>query len=179
MLLLDEPLGALDLKLRQEMQIELKHIQQTVGITFIYVTHDQEEALSMSDRLAVFNAGQIEQIGSPAEVYERPATAFVANFVGTSNVLGRRARPCGPEKLRLEDPDYAPQPGEETRLGTIEDVVYLGPITRYVVRLEDGSALGVLAQNLAQTSTEVRAAQGRPVQVVWNGATPSPSRQNA
>ncbi len=91
-LLLDEPLGALDLKLRQEMQIELKHIQQTVGITFIYVTHDQEEALSMSDRLAVFNQGRIEQIGSPAEVYERPATAFVANFVGTSNVLGRRAR---------------------------------------------------------------------------------------
>ena len=101
-LLLDEPLGALDLKLRQEMQIELKHIQQTVGITFIYVTHDQEEALSMSDRLAVFNQGRIEQIGSPAEVYERPATAFVANFVGTSNVLGD-GRAVRPEKLRLED----------------------------------------------------------------------------
>ena len=93
-LLLDEPLGALDLKLRQEMQIELKQIQQTVGITFIYVTHDQEEALSMSDRLAVFNAGQIEQIGSPAEVYERPASVFVANFVGTSNVLGDGGAPC-------------------------------------------------------------------------------------
>src|SRR3954452_19351254 len=86
-MLLDEPLGALDLKLREEMQIELKHIQQTVGITFVYVTHDQEEALSMSDRLAVFNGGRIEQVGSPAEVYEQPATAFVANFVGTSNVL--------------------------------------------------------------------------------------------
>ena len=168
-LLLDEPLGALDLKLRQEMQIELKHIQQTVGITFIYVTHDQEEALSMSDRLAVFNAGQIEQIGSPAEVYERPASAFVANFVGTSNVLGD-GRAVRPEKLRLESLDYASLPGEQSRLGTIEDVVYLGPITRYVVRLEDGSALGVLAQNLSQTSTEVRAAQGRPVQVVWNDA---------
>jgi putative spermidine/putrescine transport system ATP-binding protein len=167
-LLLDEPLGALDLKLRQEMQIELKRIQQTVGITFVYVTHDQEEALSMSDRLAVFNQGRIEQVGSPAEVYEQPATEFVANFVGTSNVLadGRAVRP---EKLRLENAAYAPQEGEETRLGTIEDVVYLGPITRYVVRLEDGSALGVLAQNLAQTSTEVRAAQGRPVQVVWRG----------
>ena len=169
MLLLDEPLGALDLKLRQEMQIELKHIQQTVGITFIYVTHDQEEALSMSDRLAVFNQGRIEQIGSPAEVYERPATAFVANFVGTSNVLGDGTA-VRPEKLRIEEPGYAAQAGEETRRGTIEDVVYLGPITRYVVRLEDGAALGVLAQNLAQTSTEVRAAQGRPVEVVWNGA---------
>ena len=166
-LLLDEPLGALDLKLRQEMQIELKHIQQTVGITFIYVTHDQEEALSMSDRLAVFNQGRIEQTGSPAEVYERPATAFVANFVGTSNVLGD-GRAVRPEKLRLEDLAYVPVAGEESRRGTIEDVVYLGPITRYVVRLEDGSALGVLAQNLAQTSTEVRAAQGRPVQVVWD-----------
>jgi putative spermidine/putrescine transport system ATP-binding protein len=166
-LLLDEPLGALDLKLRQEMQIELKHIQQTVGITFIYVTHDQEEALSMSDRLAVFSHGRIEQIGSPAEVYERPASAFVANFVGTSNVLGD-GRVVRPEKLRLEDLAYLPVAGEEVRQGAIEDVVYLGPITRYVVRLEDGSALGVLAQNLAQTSTQVRAARGRPVQVVWD-----------
>jgi putative spermidine/putrescine transport system ATP-binding protein len=86
-LLLDEPLGALDLKLREEMQIELKAIQQQVGITFIYVTHDQEEALTMSDRLAVFNRGRIEQVGAPADVYERPATAFVAGFVGTSNLL--------------------------------------------------------------------------------------------
>jgi ABC-type Fe3+/spermidine/putrescine transport system ATPase subunit len=86
-LLLDEPLGALDLKLRQEMQIELKHIQESVGITFLYVTHDQEEALTMSDRIAVFNNGRIEQIGTPAEVYERPATPFVAGFVGTSNLF--------------------------------------------------------------------------------------------
>ena len=86
-LLLDEPLGALDLKLRQEMQIELKHIQESVGITFLYVTHDQEEALTMSDRIAVFNEGRIEQIGTPAEVYERPATPFVAGFVGTSNLF--------------------------------------------------------------------------------------------
>jgi len=168
-LLLDEPLGALDLKLRQEMQIELKHIQQSVGITFVYVTHDQEEALSMSDRLAVFNQGRIEQVGTPADVYERPETAFVANFVGTSNVLGDGLA-VRPEKMRIEDTGYAAQAGEESRRGTIEDVVYLGPITRYVVRLEDGSALGVLAQNLAQTSTEVRAAQGRPVQVVWSGS---------
>jgi putative spermidine/putrescine transport system ATP-binding protein len=168
-LLLDEPLGALDLKLRQEMQIELKHIQQSVGITFVYVTHDQEEALSMSDRLAVFNQGRIEQVGTPADVYEQPQTEFVANFVGTSNVLadGLAIRP---EKLRLEAPGYTPRAGEEARTGTIEDVVYLGPITRYVVRLADGSALGVLAQNLAQTSTEVRAAHSRPVQVVWHGS---------
>jgi putative spermidine/putrescine transport system ATP-binding protein len=88
-LLLDEPLGALDLKLRQEMQLELKSLQQDVGITFVYVTHDQDEALTMSDRLAVFNQGRIEQLGAPAEVYERPQSAFVAGFVGVSNVLER------------------------------------------------------------------------------------------
>jgi putative spermidine/putrescine transport system ATP-binding protein len=88
-LLLDEPLGALDLKLRQEMQSELKRIQQEVGITFVYVTHDQEEALTMSDRLAVMNAGQIEQVGTPIEVYERPASEFVAGFIGVSNLIDR------------------------------------------------------------------------------------------
>ena len=92
-LLLDEPLGALDLKLRQEMQVELKRIQRQIGITFIYVTHDQEEALTMSDRLAVFRDGQIEQIGPPGDVYERPATEFVASFVGTSNVIDTPERP--------------------------------------------------------------------------------------
>ena len=115
MLLLDEPLGALDLKLREEMQIELKAIQREVGITFIYVTHDQDEALTMSDRMAVFNEGRIEQVGTPAEVYERPATAFVAGFVGTSNLLrGEVARAIvgedgtftvRPEKIRLAEPD--------------------------------------------------------------------------
>ena len=118
-LLLDEPLGALDLKLRQAMQIELKEIQQEVGLTFIYVTHDQEEALTMSDRLAVFSHGRIEQVGTPAEVYERPATGFVAGFVGVSNVLDGRGGPRGrrasraavtirPEKIamrRAGDPD--------------------------------------------------------------------------
>ena len=100
-LLLDEPLGALDLKLRQEMQIELKRIQQEVGLTFVYVTHDQEEALTMSDRLAVFNAGRIEQLGAPAEVYERPATRFVAGFVGTSNLLPGRVE--GSDAIRLDE----------------------------------------------------------------------------
>ncbi len=121
-LLLDEPLGALDLKLREEMQIELKAIQQEVGITFIYVTHDQEEALAMSDRLAVFNNGLIEQVGAPAEVYERPATRFVAGFVGTSNLLtGDVARQIvgesgtftvRPEKIHLSEPDSAVGPDE-------------------------------------------------------------------
>ena len=104
-LLLDEPLGALDLKLREEMQIELKAIQQQVGITFIYVTHDQEEALTMSDRMAVFNAGRIEQLGSPAEVYEHPATRFVAGFVGTSNLLsGDVARADRRSSRHVHDP---------------------------------------------------------------------------
>ena len=102
-LLLDEPLGALDLKLRQELQIELKQLQQELGMTFVYVTHDQEEALTMSDRIAVFNQGRIEQIGSPAEMYEHPATTFVAGFIGTSNILERGGRTftVRPEKIRL------------------------------------------------------------------------------
>ena len=102
-LLLDEPLGALDLKLRQEMQIELKSIQREVGITFVYVTHDQEEALTMSDRLAVFNQGRIEQIGPPAEVYEHPQSEFIAGFVGVSNVIERDGRryTVRPEKINL------------------------------------------------------------------------------
>src|SRR4029077_12580291 len=106
-LLLDEPLGALDLKLRQEMQIELKRIQREVGITFIYVTHDQEEALTMSDRVAVLNQGHVEQVASPADVYERPATEFVAGFIGVSNIIDRDGRrvTVRPEKVRLLTPD--------------------------------------------------------------------------
>jgi putative spermidine/putrescine transport system ATP-binding protein len=176
-LLLDEPLGALDLKLREEMQIELKAIQQQVGITFIYVTHDQEEALTMSDRLAVFNAGRIEQLGSPAEVYERPATRFVAGFVGTSNLLtGDVARSIigrdgtftiRPEKIRLAEPDAVVGPDEAGAAGTIQDVVYLGPDTRYIVGLDAGSRLVVTQQNLATTSTEALADQGKAVRLVW------------
>ena len=119
-LLLDEPLGALDLKLRQEMQIELKTIQEQVGITFIYVTHDQDEALAMSDRMAIFNRGRIEQVGTPAEVYERPATAFVAGFVGTSNLLGGEAAEAILGRARhvhrpaREDPHLEAEPGEPT-----------------------------------------------------------------
>ncbi len=176
-LLLDEPLGALDLKLREEMQIELKAIQQQVGITFIYVTHDQEEALTMSDRLAVFNAGRIEQLGSPAEVYEHPATRFVAGFVGTSNLLrGEVAASIlgtagtftiRPEKIRLADPDSAVGPDESSAPGVIREVVYLGPDTRYMVVLDAGSELVVTQQNLATSSTEALAQQGKAVRLVW------------
>jgi putative spermidine/putrescine transport system ATP-binding protein len=176
-LLLDEPLGALDLKLREEMQIELKAIQQQVGITFIYVTHDQEEALTMSDRLAVFNAGRIEQVGAPAEVYERPATRFVAGFVGTSNllsgdvaqtILGRLGTfTIRPEKIRLAPPDATPGPDESSASGTIQSVVYLGPDTRYVVDLDAGARLVVTEQNLTTTSTEVLEQQGKAVRLIW------------
>ena len=138
-LLLDEPLGALDLKLRQDMQIELKRIQQEVGITFVYVTHDQEEALTMSDRLAVFNAGRIEQVGSPADVYEHPQTEFVAGFVGVSNVLertlsGRTSRfTVRPEKIRILAEHETPEDGAHTEAGEISEVVYVGMVTRYAV----------------------------------------------
>jgi putative spermidine/putrescine transport system ATP-binding protein len=176
-LLLDEPLGALDLKLREEMQIELKAIQQQVGITFIYVTHDQEEALTMSDRLAVFNAGRIEQLGSPAEVYERPKTRFVAGFVGTSNlltgdvakaVLGRAGTfTIRPEKIHLHDRDHEVAGDETGATGVVQDVVYVGPDTRYVVALDAGTTLVVTRQNLETSSTEALALEGKPVRLVW------------
>jgi putative spermidine/putrescine transport system ATP-binding protein len=176
-LLLDEPLGALDLKLREEMQLELKAIQRDVRITFIYVTHDQEEALTMSDRLAVFNRGRIEQTGSPAEMYEHPATAFVAGFVGTSNLVrGDAAKALvgddglftvRPEKIRLAERGAAVADGEVGADGTIRNVVYLGPDTRYIVALDAGSELVVTQQNLTRTSMEALAAQGQPVRLVW------------
>jgi putative spermidine/putrescine transport system ATP-binding protein len=176
-LLLDEPLGALDLKLREEMQIELKAIQHAVGITFIYVTHDQEEALTMSDRIAVFNLGRIEQVGSPAEVYERPATEFVAGFVGTSNLLrGAVAeRVFGtagtftvrPEKIRMAEPGAVVAADEIGVDGQIREVVYLGSDTRYHVALEAGSELVVTQQNLVTSSMEALAAEGRPTRLIW------------
>jgi putative spermidine/putrescine transport system ATP-binding protein len=176
-LLLDEPLGALDLKLREEMQIELKQIQQQVGITFIYVTHDQEEALTMSDRLAVFNNGLIEQVGTPAEVYEQPATRFVAGFVGTSNLLaGEVAKTIigrvgtftvRPEKIRLAEPEATVADNEISALGRIRQVVYLGPDTRFVVALDAGSQLVVTQQNLATSSMEALALEGKAVRLVW------------
>jgi putative spermidine/putrescine transport system ATP-binding protein len=176
-LLLDEPLGALDLKLREQMQVELKAIQREVGITFVFVTHDQEEALTMSDRIAVFNAGQIEQVGTPAEVYERPATEFVAGFVGTSNLLrGDAARSIlgkdgvfsvRPEKIHMADPDEPLGHGVHAALGTVREVVYVGSGTRYVVDLEVGGTLVALQQNQRASSMEVLAMRGKQVRLVW------------
>ena len=178
-LLLDEPLGALDLKLRQEMQLELKGIQRQVGITFVYVTHDQEEALAMSDRIAIFNGGRIEQIGSPAELYENPTTPFVAGFVGVSNVLGggwaRRLTgdeaplTVRPEKIHLMPAD-APPPGPDQCMveGRIRDVVYLGMYTRYLVELDATTVLTVVQQNLQTTSMDVHSARGRQIRLVWD-----------
>jgi len=168
-LLLDEPLGALDLKLRQEMQIELKRIQQEVGITFLYVTHDQEEALTMSDRVAVFNHGLIEQVGSPADVYERPETEFVAGFVGVSNVLVRSGRrfTIRPEKIHLLGEDETAEPGMQLERGVVQEVVYVGMVTRYVVALDAGDTLVVVRQNLERSSAETLADRGRRVQLAW------------
>lgn len=176
-LLLDEPLGALDLKLRQQMQFELKSIQQRVGITFIYVTHDQEEALTMSDRIAVFNQGQIEQVGSPAEIYEHPATSFVAGFVGISNLIsGATAeRITGfnemfsirPEKIQLAPPETPVSWDQYSADGVVRDVVYLGLYTRYLIELEGGGDLVVIQQNLNSTSMDVLSARGQPVRLLW------------
>jgi putative spermidine/putrescine transport system ATP-binding protein len=177
-LLLDEPLGALDLKLRQQMQVELKAIQRRVGLTFVYVTHDQEEALTMSDRLAVLNSGRIEQVGTPADVYERPATGFVAGFVGVSNVLsGQAARAITgqpgavtirPEKIRMVEVEHEPAPGENSAVGHVREVVYLGAHTRYAVELDAGGSLVVLQQNLATSSMEALEVRGRVVRLVWD-----------
>jgi putative spermidine/putrescine transport system ATP-binding protein len=177
-LLLDEPLGALDLKLREEMQIELKTIQQELGITFIFVTHDQDEALTMSDRIAVFNQGKIEQVGSPAEVYEAPRTAFVAGFVGTSNLLtGETAKAITgadgtftvrPEKIQIADPDAVVNQDDCAATGTVRDVVYVGINTRYIVTLDGGGELVVVQQNLSTSSMDALAAKGRRVKLVWS-----------
>jgi putative spermidine/putrescine transport system ATP-binding protein len=168
-LLLDEPLGALDLKLREQMQVELKQIQRDVGITFVFVTHDQDEALTMSDRVAVFDNGRICQVGTPEEVYERPATPFVAGFVGTSNLLtgsvaaqliGRDGTfSVRPEKIVLA-PSGTP--------GTVAEVIYAGPITRYVVDLDAGARMVVVEQNQrtgsASSLSELR---GKSVFLSW------------
>jgi putative spermidine/putrescine transport system ATP-binding protein len=183
-LLLDEPLGALDLKLRQEMQIELKDIQQEVGLTFIYVTHDQEEALTMSDRLAVFNHGQIEQIGTPAEVYERPATGFVAGFVGVSNVLdGDQAQAIAgdpqaftirPEKIAMAETGDAFGPEDCSATGTVKEVVYLGAVTRYIVQLDGGGTLVVMQQNLTTSSMEALQVRGKAFRLIWRRSNNRP-----
>ncbi|MEU4240560.1 ABC transporter ATP-binding protein [Actinoplanes sp. NPDC026619] len=168
-LLLDEPLGALDLKLREQMQVELKEIQRDVGITFVFVTHDQDEALTMSDRVAVFDTGRIAQVGTPEEVYERPSTPFVAGFVGTSNLLtgsvaeslvGKKGTfSIRPEKIALV---------EEGIPGTVAEVIYAGPITRYVVDLDAGVRVTVVEQNQRTPTAALAELRGKPVHLTWH-----------
>jgi putative spermidine/putrescine transport system ATP-binding protein len=155
-LLLDEPLGALDLKLREQMQIELAQIQRESGITFVLVTHDQDEALTLADRIVVFREGRVEQDGPAHEVYERPASAFVANFVGTSNVIdGVSVRP---EKITLG-------PGARGVEGVVEELVYTGATTRIVVGRPDGSTLSALVLNGPGTTVPAR---GESVRLSWS-----------
>jgi len=177
-LLLDEPLGALDLKLREQMQVELKAIQREVGITFLFVTHDQEEALTLSDRIAVFNNGRIEQIGTAAEVYEKPTSAFVAGFVGTSNLLRGEASKAlfgrdgsnsiRPEKLRLLPVGGETRSGERHADGRISEVVYAGPTTRFVIDLPAGTRLIALQQNDSSSSADVATMRGTGVRLAWS-----------
>ncbi|EKD9645787.1 ABC transporter ATP-binding protein [Escherichia coli] len=171
-LLLDEPLGALDLKLREQMQLELKKLQQSLGITFIFVTHDQGEALSMSDRVAVFNNGRIEQVDSPRDLYMRPRTPFVAGFVGTSNVFdGLMAEKlCGmtgsfalrPEHIRLNTP------GELQANGTIQAVQYQGAATRFELKLNGGEKLLVSQANMTGEELPATLTPGQQVMVSWS-----------
>ncbi len=173
-LLLDEPLGALDLKLRQQMQVELKQLQHELGIAFVFVTHDQDEALTLSDRIAVFNNGRIEQLGTPRELYEHPVSRFVADFVGTSNlfdrerawsVLGRRGEySIRPEKLALHTvPDTS---GSPSAAGTLVESVYAGNSIRRVVDLDAGVRISVLESNDRTHRTELD--RGTRVHVSWN-----------
>ncbi|XVU23097.1 ABC transporter ATP-binding protein [Actinoplanes sp. CA-054009] len=171
-LLLDEPLGALDLKLREQMQVELKQIQRDVGITFVFVTHDQDEALTMSDRVAVFDNGRVAQVGTPEEVYERPGTPFVAGFVGTSNLLtGEAARmvfgrdgahAVRPEKLTLNVDGEAGVPG------TVAEVIYAGPVTRFVVDLDAGARVTVVEQNRRTGTAALGEMRGKRVRLTWH-----------
>ena len=182
-LLLDEPLGALDLKLRQAMQLELKTLQREVGITFIYVTHDQEEALTMSDRLAVFNQGQVEQLGTPSDVYENPRNAFVAGFVGTSNVvsgpLAQRimgsSKPftVRPEKISIVEPSAHLATDTAGVDGVVTEAIYLGMYTKFRVQVE-GAILEVASQNAAVDHFEAARQVGRRVGLRWQRSSCRP-----
>lgn len=169
-LLLDEPLGALDLKLRQQMQFELKRIQEDVQITFIYVTHDQEEALVMSDRIAIFNQGGIEQIGTADELYERPASEFVANFLGTSNLIsldGARVM-IRPERIHVLAQDERWDAAEwRVQPAVVQERAFLGPFMRYLMRLNNGTQVLVFEQNTAGYAASRHNARGAVVNLAW------------
>ena len=170
LLLLDEPLGALDLQLRRDMQLELKHIQAQVGITFLYVTHDQEEALSMSSRIAIFNAGRIEQVGPPREVYGRPATRFVASFVGASSLVARNGATLvlRPEQVRLAPPDAGlDEPGLHVERGRLEEEVFLGGTTKYVARLGDGTRIEAMLSAADPRAAALASRRGGEIFIAW------------
>ena len=180
-LLLDEPLGALDKQLREQMQIELKQIQREVGITFIFVTHDQEEALTLSDRVAVFNNGRIEQVGSAREVYEEPQTEFVARFLGLSNLIGaeladeltrdRRTMSIRPERVRLHAASDALSDGDVGLVGTISEVVYTGPATRYLITSDAGVDIIAERPNAHHHASGAgEPGRGDRVRATWNPA---------
>jgi ABC-type Fe3+/spermidine/putrescine transport system ATPase subunit len=177
-LLLDEPLGALDLKLRKGLQVELKRIQREVGITFVYVTHDQEEALTMSDRIAIMNRGLVEQIGSPEDVYERPETPFVAGFIGVSNLIpaeqvpgaqnGKGSYACvRPEKLRIEDPSAASTADHPSVEGQVESTLYLGTATQLLIRVNGDVPMTVLVPNADESERQNLPAAGSRVRLAW------------
>jgi putative spermidine/putrescine transport system ATP-binding protein len=175
-LLLDEPLGALDRKLREQMQLELKALQRQIGITFLFVTHDQDEALTMSDRVAVFNNGRIEQVGTPTEIYEQPASLFVADFIGTSNVLEGEAAAkvfgepvtssLRPERIRLVVEGERLRPGEQDAEGSVVDIVYAGAAIRRVVNLDDGPVFVVMEP--AGGGAVTTALRGARVRLAWD-----------
>jgi putative spermidine/putrescine transport system ATP-binding protein len=175
-LLLDEPLGALDLQLRQRMQVELRALQRRLGITFIFVTHDQGEALSMSDRLAVFHRGRIEQLGTPREIYEQPATRFAAEFVGDSNIVekppGASSEPAGifslrPEKVTLSTSEPRVDDGSTAIAGEVADVQYHGASVRYVVSLADGRSMTAISASPGTRSDAEGLAAGHRVWLSW------------
>jgi len=195
-LLLDEPLGALDLKLRKGLQVELKRIQRDVGITFLYVTHDQEEALTMSDRIAVMNDGQVEQVGGPEDIYERPATTFVAGFIGVSNLMPGTVEAGGairldtgptvraaevngfqpgdrcfavvrPEKLWIDRTEEPPERGLPSVEGTVESSLYLGTSTQVVVDLGDEVRMTVLHPNISEAERQRLPGGGARVRLSW------------
>ena len=166
LLLMDEPLGALDKKLREQLQLEIKRVHRERGISVLYVTHDQEEALTMSDRIAVFNRGRIEQIGTPEQLYDRPATRFVASFIGDTNFIpGRVLGKAGvtvavrPERIVLGPPS------EGALMGTINDIIFLGTARKYVIRLADGTECTALRQ----VSDAAAYSRGAAVALSWHG----------
>lgn len=168
-LLLDEPLGALDKQLREEMQIELKQIQRDIGITFIFVTHDQEEALTLSDRVAVFNNGKIEQVGTAREVYEYPQTEFVARFLGLSNLIDTPGGMLSvrPERVRIQDAEYAPNAQESGVDGVVAEIVYTGPSNRYIIDTDAGTRLIAAVPNSHSATEGGRFDRGDRVTAVW------------